>query len=191
LGEFCKFNFGVFVGLFLIGLLFLGPLPAISYSPNNWMNHFIFQYSYKPNHFDRYMLPRKIPEFYENLRKIKSKGMGIVEALWFYFTDHNPFPYYKKTHGWPMKIGFVRNKCLWAEENELPLTWKKLKLINFISIDYPKNLLLKKIRFLIIHQNLKKEIPIFSMNIKTYNNAYSRDMTECINSLKLVYKNSL
>jgi hypothetical protein len=142
-------------------LFVLGPLPkTYAYSPNNFTNHPIFQYTYDDS--SRYSLsaplhPVRISEFYQWLSHFKPGSTPVVEAPWHYIWGYNPFPYYQAVHRQPIVIGAIGNNTLQSSRRGEPVPKSGIDLEHAAHVGDTAGLLRRGVRFVIFHKELATE----------------------------------
>ncbi len=94
-------------------LLWIGPLPAYYYDPNQFMASVYFQFDYDAAHnilrTDYPSAP--IPDFYRKLAAQPPRSITLIEAPWSILSFPNPLLFYQQADRQMERIGFVGTLC--------------------------------------------------------------------------------
>jgi hypothetical protein len=110
------------VALTGLALFLLGPIPALSYFPNQFYGHLRFQYDYDPAH-NPYVteVPKEpVPQFYRMLAQRPPGSVTLVEMPWRLESNFNPHAWYQQVHRQWVRIGLVTPVCGTRSFGEYP-----------------------------------------------------------------------
>ncbi|MCG6879193.1 MAG: glycosyltransferase family 39 protein [Deltaproteobacteria bacterium] len=131
---------------FCVAFFWGGPVPAVSYQPNNGMSLMLLVHALTGARYQRIL--KDIPGFYKYLSKIPPDSVTVVEA---------PFPWqgnhlllYQEVHGQKVIMGVTRESAM----------SKGLHLKTVVVAEDLKSLKARKVDFLIFHRNLQNEVNI-------------------------------
>jgi hypothetical protein len=141
----------------IIGLLWLSPLRALYYWPNNFLNQGYMQYGFDYLKYLFTYRPPVTPQFYEKLRGTPPGKYLLVEAPWNF--GWHSFGYYQSLHGQRVAIGFVDTNIDNCRPGELPLGNRNFAFRNFIHVSDHARLMAEKVKYVIFHKQLLQELP--------------------------------
>lgn len=166
-------------------MFFFGPLIETYYRPNQWTNHQIFQYNYhiKENFNINKISAETISPFYSMLRDLPKEKILVVETPWDFPWIYAPYVYYQRIHRQTMGIGFVKEICDYGPPGEFSKKYHGLYFKYFFHLSSPDLLVARKVKYLIIHKDLKKEMQNNGMFIQPWK-TFSSDITPLIEFYK-------
>lgn len=162
-------------------LFFIGPVPKIYYTPNNFLNSNIFtEIEYAPG-FTRFRLNRgRISPFYMHLGE-SDQVFSIVETPWYFMSPYNRLPIYQRFHRKRVVIGFVSALVKRYTKSEISLDDReRYSFRHFIDVTKKEDILDRGIRYIILHKDLKNE-PYLKLKKKVI------DVSPVIRKLKADY----
>ena len=125
-----------------------GPVPAVSYQPNNGMSLTFLAHALTGTQYQRIL--KDIPSFYKYLSKMPPDSVTLVEA---------PFPWqgnhlllYQEVHGQKVIMGVTREY--------MAAMGKGLHLQTAVVAEDLDSLRARKVDFLVFHKNLQNEVTI-------------------------------
>jgi hypothetical protein len=91
----------------------VGPIPAMSYWPNQFYGHLRFQFDVDPAHnpYVTQVPQEPVPAFYRELARRPPGSLTLVELPWRLESNFNPHPWYQEVHRQRVRIGFVTPVC--------------------------------------------------------------------------------
>lgn len=118
------------VTVFAVALWATGPLPAQSYTPNQFTGHLRFQFDYDDasNPYVRDIPLDPVPAFYRELAKAPPGSLTLIEAPWRLESHFNPHVWYQRVHRQNVMIGLVTPVCGTWTFGEYPETDTGVKL---------------------------------------------------------------
>ena len=145
-------------------LFFMGPIPKIYYTPNNFLNSNIFTDIEIAPEFTRYGLNRgRISSFYMHLGK-SDQPFSIVETLWYFMSPYNRLPIYQRFHRKNVVIGFVSTLVKRYTKSEVNLDDRqRYSFKHFVDVTKKENVLGRGVRYIILHKNIQNE-PCLHLN---------------------------
>lgn len=99
------------IGLAL--LVWLGPLPAYQYSPNQFMGHPLFQFDVDPreNRYQASYSSAPVPAFLHRLGERPARSLRIVETPWQLQSGALPYALYQQVHRQDVRLALASAAC--------------------------------------------------------------------------------
>jgi len=177
----------ILIGCFLVISFYCGPIPSLYRSTNNFMNHSVYQGSYKKIQWDRPYTNQTIsdaivtsttmPLFYKFLSNDAGSDK-IIEYPMFVGDNFNFYYYYQHVHKKKIAIGFINSILNSSDSNGhvfgndyVDYILSRIRDVNRLNFRNLINLSnLKRIKnggydYIILHKNLLKEM--FQLSDKT------------------------
>lgn len=146
----------VFFITYVVLLYVYGPMPHLYQYPNNFTNLSQAQGNYNDIFFQK-KIPYPVSKFYYMLNEMDGQ-FSIIEAPWYYQFFNLKFHTYQKIHKKEIMIGLV-NAYTKRYTFEVELNnKKKFAFKRFIPLNDPEQIEKCGARFLIVHNNLSKEV---------------------------------
>ncbi len=178
----------------LVALFAQGPLPATYARPNNWTNHAIYQYSYDPQGPFSYahdLRPLRISKFYRQLAEQPQGSLVIVEAPFFYEWHNSPYAFFQEVHGQHVRAGLLGFQCHQKRAFSLPQQGRhRLRISTIVNISRPETLAAAEADYLVLHKNLRKELPRKAYQIARVPNSnipLESSIGECVSAFRELY----
>jgi hypothetical protein len=113
-----------FATLALGGLFCAGPMPGWFYSPNQFMDHEIFQFDYDPrqNPYSTLLQLGPVSPFYLDLAKRPPRSVTVIETPERAQSNFMPDPWLQKIHRQNVKFALASPTCGIGEWDEYPYT---------------------------------------------------------------------
>jgi len=139
-------------------LFFMGPIPKIYYTPNNFLNSNIFTDIEIAPEFTRYGLNRgRISPFYMHLGK-SDQPFSIVETPWYFMSPYNRLPIYQRFHRKDVVIGFVSTLVRRYTKSEVNLyDRQRYSFKHFVDVTKKESVLASGVRYIVLHKNIQNE----------------------------------
>lgn len=125
-----------------------GPVPAVSYQPNNGMSLMLLAHALTGTQYQRIL--KDIPSFYKKLSKMPPDSVTLVEAPFPWQANH--LLLYQEVHGQKVIMGVTREY--------MSAMGKGLHLQTAVVAEDLNSLKAKKVDFLVFHKNLQNEVTI-------------------------------
>ncbi len=108
----------------LVGLFVAGPLPSWYYSPNQFMDHAIFQFDYDPraNPYATLLQLGPISPFWLDLAKKPPRSVTVIETPERAQSNFMPDPWLQKIHRQNVKFALAAPVCGVGDWDEYPYT---------------------------------------------------------------------
>jgi hypothetical protein len=122
--------------VFAVALWATGPLPAQSYTPNQFTGHLRFQFDYDDarNHYVQNVPHEPVPAFYREIAKAPPGSITLIEAPWRLESHFNPHVWYQRVHRQNVMIGLVTPVCGTWTFGEYPETYTGVKLAHMAHL---------------------------------------------------------
>ena len=125
-----------------------GPVPAVSYKPNNGISLTLLAHALTGRQYQRIL--KDIPDFYKYLSGLPPGSVTLVEAPFPWQANH--LLLYQEVHGQKVIMG--------AAKEYMAAMGKGLHLQTAIVAENIDSLRAKKVDFLVFHKNLQNEVSI-------------------------------
>ncbi len=142
-----------------------GPLPAIHFRPNAWTNHGAYQFDYDRarNYMTAWLVPPAIPPFYRVLARAAPGSLVIAEAPFYFEWHENPFHVYQEIHRQEVVVADIDELTPHASPS-FASGDRRARMRNAIPIVDLERLRARGVRYVLIHRDLRREIPIWDPN---------------------------